>query len=183
MKLVKRLLPLLLVAFLFGIGIYSFLATAVFGSAMPMPFGMGVSVVMSGSMEPELSVNDVIIVKKTDTFWVGQVVVFQDGNAMTVHRIIEVGEDTVRTKGDANNAEDTPIAKTAIKGKVVAVIPYAGYVVQWLQSPLGALLIVLLALYLFQSSFRRQKNRQDSELEEIQAEIEKLTDEIGRDRR
>lgn len=48
---------------------------ALAGNQVPMPFGMGVAVVLSGSMESELITNDVIIVRETNDYAVGDVVV------------------------------------------------------------------------------------------------------------
>ena len=49
----------------------------------------------------------------------------QDGNLIT-HRVKRIAEDKVITKGDANNAEDEPIKKEDIVGKVIRTMPNAG---------------------------------------------------------
>ena len=59
-KLLPRLLCYLLISLVLGGTAYSWNARRLAGNAMPMPFGVGLSVVLSGSMEPTLSVNDLI---------------------------------------------------------------------------------------------------------------------------
>ena len=44
-----------------GINVYLWNASSLAGNAMPMPFGFGMAVVLSGSMEPVLSVNDLLL--------------------------------------------------------------------------------------------------------------------------
>ena len=62
---------------------------------MPMPFGFGISAVLSGSMEPEYSTDDLVIVRSTDVYQIGAVVVYQDGSTLIMHRIIAVDDDPV----------------------------------------------------------------------------------------
>ena len=88
---------------------------------MPMPSGFGAAVILSGSMEPELSIDDLIIVKKSDNYDVGDIVVYQRNYELIVHRIVEINGNNVITKGDANNIEDDPISKKQIIGKVVHI--------------------------------------------------------------
>ena len=71
MKKLKDILRVTLIAFvavIIGLKIYSWNAETLVGNAMPMPFGYGSAVVLSGSMEPELSVNDLIIVQQKEHF-------------------------------------------------------------------------------------------------------------------
>ena len=65
-----------------GIGVNVFLlnATRLTGNAVPMPFGFGMSVVLSGSMEPALSVGDLLIVREQEAYEIGDIVVYQNGN-------------------------------------------------------------------------------------------------------
>ena len=86
---------------------------------MPMFLGYGYGMILSGSMEPSLSINDLIIVKEKDSYNVGDIVVFENGNILTTHRIISQDINKIITKGDANNTEDNPINPSAIKGKLV----------------------------------------------------------------
>ncbi len=171
-------LPLLcIVAAVLGINIYTWNATRLTGNIVPMPFGVGAAVVLSGSMEPELSVGDLLFVAERDTYEVEDVVVYQDGGMAVTHRIIAINENEVITKGDANNTEDDPITLSHIKGEVVFAVPLVGYIVNLLKSPIGMLLILAAAVFLLESSFHGEKQRDEKALDEIRAEIERLKQE------
>lgn len=92
---------------------------------MPTFLGYGTGMILSGSMEPTLSINDLIITKKQNDYKVGDIIVFENNDILTTHRIIEKNNKNIITKGDANNAEDKPINKNAIKGKLVYTIKNA----------------------------------------------------------
>ena len=157
-----------------GIQFYNWNAKNVAGDNMPMPFGVGISVVLSGSMEPELSVDDVIIVKKTDDFGVDDMVVFNDHGILVVHRVISIDGDNITTKGDANNTADEPITRDVVKGKVIKVLPGAGKAFDILRSPLAAVIVFGAAILLMELSFKKEKKAADDDLEPIKAEIRRL---------
>ena len=87
----------------------------------PTIFGFNYSVVISGSMDPTIKVNDIIITQEQPEYNVDDIIVYTDvENIIVVHRLIDI-TDTGEyiTKGDANNINDKPISKDAIKGKVI----------------------------------------------------------------
>ncbi len=144
---------------------------------LPMPFGVGAAVVLSGSMEPEFSVGDLIIFTERSSYEKGDVVVFDDDSMIVTHRIVSITKEEVITKGDANNAEDFPIKPEQIKGKVLFVIPLVGYAINAIKTPSGAIFLLALALLLFVFSSRSKKQSDDEDKEDIETlkkEIEKL---------
>lgn len=175
-----RWLLLIGIGLFLGLRLYWWNANRIAGNAMPMPFGYGVSVVLSGSMEPTLSTNDLVIIHQQDSYEIQDVVVYQVGTELIIHRMIEQSGDWVRTQGDANNTPDSPIPVTAIKGKLVVRIPWVGMVIRALKTPLGVCLTLVLAFFLLELSYRREKKQDASQLEEIQNEIKKLRS--GQDR-
>lgn len=172
-----RRLVLALAAVVIGIRVYAWNAESLVGNRMPMPFGYGAAVVLSGSMEPVLSVNDVIIAKETQDYVVGDMIVYQEGASVIVHRIVALDEENVQTKGDANNAIDAPISRESVKGKVIARIPRAGHVVAFLKTPVGIFGLLGAAILLMEFSYRKEKEKDEDELERIKAEIRKLREE------
>ena len=66
-KILQRMLMLLLV-FLLLCNIYVIMAKKITGSMTADVFGFSMAVVASGSMEPALSVNDVIIIKEQENY-------------------------------------------------------------------------------------------------------------------
>ncbi len=169
-----RTLVLVLGALFLGLGIYTWNAERIVGNTVPMPLGFGATVVLSGSMEPEISVDDLAVIVKTKDVAVGDVVLFQAGNSTVLHRVVEVQGDTVITKGDANNAADAPISRNDIKGKMAFSIPSVGVVVDFIKNPIVFLLLALLALLLANFSFRKEKTADTQELDEIKQEIKSL---------
>ncbi len=130
--------------------------------AVPMTVGGDQSfVVLSGSMEPELSPGDVVIVQETppETIEEGDVVTFvepgSDGGVPVTHRVIGIeersegadgtGSESIvfETQGDANsNPDSEPVDGENVIGTVLLTIPFIGYVTQFASTPLGFVLLV-----------------------------------------
>ncbi len=176
-KSVLRLILLVVCGAVLGVNVYLANANSLVGNRMPMPFGYGASVVLSGSMEPEFSKGDLIIVAEADSYSKGDVVVFYDGTDLVVHRIIDESDDTVTTKGDANNVEDAPIDRSAIKGKVLFHVDKLGTAVDFIKTPVGTILIIVLAIALVEVPRRRKKEEDDEEKQKILDEIKRLKEE------
>ena len=176
-KAVIRIALLVLVALIIGVNVYTINATRLAGNTVRMPFGIGAAVVLSGSMEPALSVGDLLVVAEQDEYSVDDVVVYQDSGMTITHRIISIAEDEVITRGDANNTDDSPIKPEQVRGKVVFSVPFVGYAVNIIQTPIGTLCILALAVFLLERSFHNEKKKDEEELDAIKAEIEKLKQE------
>lgn len=174
LKTVIRIALLVLAALVVGLNVYSINASRLAGDPVPMPFGVGSAVVLSGSMEPAVSVGDLLIISEGNNYQVGDIVVYQSGRIAVTHRIVSISGDEVITRGDANNAEDEPISLERIKGKVVMIIPFVGYLVKIIKTPLGTFAIIALAVFLMERSFRVEKEKDDQQLKDIKAEIEKM---------
>ena len=172
-----RRILLAVAAVIIGVRVYAWNAESLVGNRMPMPFGYGAAVVLTGSMEPTYAIDDVIIAKEMEHYQVGDVVVYQDGDMVIVHRVVAVDEETIQTMGDANNVVDAPIAKDKVKGKVIASIPSMGGVVRFMKNPAAVVGILAVAVFLMEFSYRKEKEKDDEELERIKAEIRKLKDE------
>ena len=108
-------------------------------------------VVQSGSMEPFISVGDVIMVKKMPTYRLNDVVTFVNTYGQTVtHRIISVHGEQLRTKGDANHVVDSDtITQERIIGKVIWHIPHMGRYVALIKTPIGFVLLFLFPVIIF----------------------------------
>lgn len=171
---VLRYLIMGILAATVGINLYSFNAARLAGNQLPMPLGFGAAVVLSGSMEPELSVNDLIIVSDADSYERNDIVVYQEGRTLVVHRIISIDGETVVTKGDANNVEDAPIQLSAIKGKVIFHIPFVGNIVGALKTPVGTLAILVAIVLLLEIPRQNEKKRDNAEKQKIIDEIKRL---------
>ena len=173
-KSMLRLLLLVICGAAVGVNVYITNANRLVGNQLPMPFGYGAAVVLSGSMEPEFSEGDLIVVKEAKTYQVNDIVVFQDGNSLVVHRILTIDGDSVTTKGDANETADEPILVSDIKGKVLFWIPFAGNIVGFMKTPVGTFGILAVAIALVEIPRRKDKKKDDEERQKICEEIERL---------
>lgn len=123
------------------------------GEVCPTVLGLGLAVVISGSMEPEIQVDDLVVFAKTDDYAVRDVIVYEGNTYPVTHRIVAMrtdgaGNTWVTTRGDANNVDDDEFAADRIVGEVVLVIPKVGKVQTFLQSPIGMLVLMLVAVAL-----------------------------------
>lgn len=177
-KTVLRYIIFSFIGIVLGLFVYTQNAKGLLKDNMPMPFGYGMSVVLSGSMESRLSVDDLVIIKATDSYNVNDIVLYQDGNSLVIHRIIEINGDNVTTKGDANNVADKPIHKDRIKGVLICDIPRLGAVVNIIKQPVSVFIILAVAVLLTELSFRKEKNSNTEELDEIKKMIEELKQDI-----
>ena len=173
-----RYLILGLLALAIGVNVFILNASHLTGNAVPMPFGVGASVVLSGSMEPTLSVGDLIVIREREHYENGDVIVYQTGHMPVVHRIVDISDETVITCGDANNVNDTPFSVAMIKGEVVSVIPRLGYAVWMLKSPVAVVVMLVAAVMLIEISFRIGKTEKEEEKEKIKQEIRELMKEL-----
>lgn len=168
------MLLLIVISLIIGIRLYNWNAQTLAGNAMPMPFGWGFSVVLSGSMEPTLSVNDLVIVREQSEYKVNDIVVYQGENILVIHEIVSINGDEVVTKGEANDAKDEPISISDIKGKAVFHIPFVGALIRFLKTPVGFILIIAAAIILFEIPHLRDRKKAAEEQERIKEEIKRL---------
>ena len=114
---------------------------------------MPISVVRSGSMLPAIAKGDLIALKAPviNTLDVGDVIVFQAPPGYPspmIHRIVDesVRNDIVyfRTKGDNNPVADGfSIPETDVIAEYTGIrIPYLGYLVLFIQTPLGTIVFI-----------------------------------------
>lgn len=172
-----RRLLLVLLGLALGVILYFANAQNILGNQLPMPFGIGIANVLSGSMEPAFSKGTLLIIKETDQVKIGDVVVYQQENSLIVHRVVDIQENQITTKGDANNTPDPMFDRSQIKGVVIGKIPYLGAVLNQLKTPAGMIVLLLLAFLLIEGSFHRQKEEDEKQLDAIKEEIRRLKQE------
>lgn len=117
---------------------------------VPSIFGYSSLMVATGSMSGTIEEGDLIIIKDTDDYKIGDIVTFfQDGDDIpTTHRIYNIDENgNWKTRGDANNSYDKrSITSDEIIGEVVLVIPYVGTFIDWAVE--GGGLIYIIGIFL-----------------------------------
>lgn len=97
--------------------------------------------IASGSMEPELYVGDVVIIKKCNSNEVeeGDIIEYQMEGYTVIHRVKHKnqknGQFIFITQGDNNDAEDhEPVLEEQLIGKVIFKIRFLGYPAIWLHD-------------------------------------------------
>ena len=113
------------------------------------PFGIKTAIVLTGSMEPTLNINDFVILRELKgRVNVNDIVSYKrpDGKNEVLHRVVSVDKNIVITKGDANNKEDDPIDVMQITGVYVRKVKYLGKIIAFFTKPLGVSFTVTLFL-------------------------------------
>ncbi len=115
--------------------------TAIEPRKTPDFFGIKTYIILSGSMEPELTVGDLIIVKEVDEdkLNIGDIISYRDGSNVVTHRIIKIntvnGTKQYITKGDHNNVEDSgTLTIGSIEGKVIGKLAYIGKFILFMKN-------------------------------------------------
>lgn len=134
----------------------------------PSFFGIKTYVIISGSMEPEFKIGDIVIAKEVEeeSLKEGNIISFRQGQNVITHRITQIFEEEgkvkYKTKGDNNNTEDTgTITYEAIEGIMIGSIPFLGKVSLILQGKITLVVIAVLVYVYFShtSTVNRKKNR------------------------
>lgn len=141
-------------------------------------FGYRYYTVLTDSMVPEFASGDMVFVKllNADTIKIGDVITFNPSSgseAYLTHRVTEkienyegTGVTCFRTKGDANNSEDSfLIDESRVIGRVQFHVPKMGTVVRFIQLrwyfvvPLLLLIIVFFKLMKYYFSLQGESNK------------------------
>lgn len=82
-------------------------------------FGYSIFQIETGSMAKTLEIDDIIIVKLGNDVKENEIITYKKNNEIITHRLIRFENDSVIAKGDNNSAEDEPIKRDDIIGKVI----------------------------------------------------------------
>lgn len=147
--------------------------------------------VISGSMEPEYSVGDLLYVKDVDVkaIKVGDPITFvlNEDLVVATHRVVRIDAEKqyFYTKGDANELEDqNPVHFKNVIGVPKFSIPKLGYVSDFVQNPPGLYIVigagVILIILVFLPDLLAKKKNEDEEEQktaEMQSEIDSANEE------
>lgn len=140
-KIIRKIIGILLDILILGItiliiiGIYYLYQVKIQKNNYANIFGYTFFEVATGSMANTINIGDVVIVKITKKVNENDIIVYQDENNFITHRLIEKNGDELKTKGDANNSEDTPVEMVQVLGKVEKIIPKIGIWKKVFMSP------------------------------------------------
>ena len=174
-KIVNIILDILIVilAIILLITIYNNIQTKILGNDYASFFGNTVFEVQTGSMEPEISAGDWIIVKYEKNIQLNDIVTFEHKGQYITHRVIEAYNGTYVTKGDANSAKDAPISKDKIIGKVTKVLPHFGILRKTIFNPI-VLMFLIITCYLINITFKKPSEKEQLLEKEIIETVKKI---------
>lgn len=116
----------------------------------PRLLGGHSSTVLTDSMDPAIRPGDVTITLpvNTDDIQEGDVIMFTHRNAdMTItHRVVEITDDTLITKGDNARIRDVPVRPDQVLGRVAVVVPFLGLPILWVGGGVNLAILGLLVL-------------------------------------
>lgn len=147
-------------------------------------FGYTIFEVESGSMAPSINIDDMILVKLDCEVKKGDVITYIQGKDFITHRVVEVLDDKLVTKGDFNNSEDKIVSKDMVLGKIVRIFPKLGVWREIILSPkVIALIFATLILFSLGCAYTGKKrstmieNKKEKEEKEKQNELRKNLEE------
>lgn len=134
------------------IGFVVTVAVLMAATMFPIPRNYQIRIVKSGSMEPAIHTGSIVVIKPQAGYGIGDIVTFGDaakGAMPTTHRItdvrVESGSYFFKTKGDANDTADSgEVPQSAIVGKALFSVPYAGFVIDAARKPIGFFFLIIL---------------------------------------
>ena len=123
------------------------------------------AIIGSGSMEPTIFVNDLLLVKSEASYQIEDIITYvSPQGGLVTHRVKEVLDGGYMAQGDANNILDEEISGQRVLGKVVFILPKAGGIIDGILSPAGITLLgcICLLLWLIQR-IRRDQNEEEQD--------------------
>ena len=132
--------------------LYTFINLKILNHKYASIFSYSLFQIASNSMSPEITTNDLILVKVTKDVKKGDIVTFTDGDNLITHRIVEVNGPSYITKGDANNTNDKTVLESQIIGKVVKIFPNFGVWYKVITTP-KIIVLICVTLFLFSLAF------------------------------
>lgn len=133
---------------------------------MPSFFGIKSFIIISGSMEPELNIGDIIITsqKEQNEIEKKDIISFREGQQIITHRVEEIveenGEKLYKTKGDNNNVSDRNLVKyNQIEGVYIAKIPKIGTLLATLKNKVVIISIILTLYIIYSHNLKKERKK------------------------
>lgn len=146
-------------------------------------FGIYVFNIISESMEPELEVNDLVIVQKCDVTQLqkGDIITFKQDEKTISHRILNITKEkgTIKfeTKGDNNKIPDSEKVETEqVYGKVLFKIKKIGKFIKYIQNARGFINIVIFIIIVYILVSLKDKQKNTRKIKRKKYEIKKIRD-------
>ena len=154
---------IIIISIITVIGIYYMVQIRILKKDYANIFGYTFFEVATGSMADTINIGDVVIVKINDRIKKNDIIVYKEENSFITHRIIEINEESIITRGDANNSEDKPIQTSQILGKVIYIIPKIGTWRRILATPevIGMIFVIIIILIIMYIRTSKEEEEND----------------------
>lgn len=119
--------------------------------------------VLTGSMEPEIKVGSLVVVKETPIkeLNVEDIITYKTKSSLVTHRIVKINENgSLITKGDANNTCDIgEVKEDQLQGKVILRLNRLGTIMLYLKQNIKLVILVLIGITFAPEIVKKSKNR------------------------
>lgn len=156
LKIIEKILMVIVLIAIFMV-LYNFIQLTILKKEYVNVLGYSVFEVISNSMAPTIIKKDIIVVRLTNEVEENDIITYKKDKDFITHRVTELNNDHVITRGDANNSKDVPIKNSLIIGKVVKIIKNAGIWKEILTSP-KVLVLLIVTLVLFNLALSKDRN-------------------------
>lgn len=186
-KILTILILLILIPILFVSGVI-LMNSYIHPDKVPSFFGWKPFIVLSGSMETQISVGDIVIVKEVDTSTLkkGDIIAFRNKDIVITHRIDDIitedGKVKYITKGDNNNTRDEgTVLPEQVEGIFICNVHRLGNLAIFIQTPIGMVvclsipIILIIIIGVIDSKKNTEViNQKLNKQKEMEEEIERL---------
>lgn len=157
-------LLIIIISILLILGLYSLYQTKINKKLYTNYFGYTLLNTETGSMEDTIKINDFVLVKLDAKYDENDIITYQTDNALVTHRLIEIRDEYLVTKGDNNNTIDEPIMKEQVLGRVVKILPRIGIYIKVVKEPIVlaplCILIILVVLLLKDKEVKKNEKKE-----------------------
>lgn len=174
-RIVKIIVDILTGIVLFAILflLYGKIEMQISGNNYSNYFGYTLFKVTTGSMGNAVKIDDVVIVKIGDKVKENDIITYYEDKSFITHRVVDVENSFLITKGDANNTEDSPISKNQVVGRVVHIVSGLGIWQKVFSTP-QILISIFVTLILFDFAFSLKSKKELEKTKKL--ELDKIRD-------
>lgn len=135
-------------------------------------------IIISESMEPEIKVGNIVIIKKVseENIKAEDIITFEKNNQYITHRVKEINEQdgmkTYTTRGDNNQVKDEDVVSySEIKGIKIAQIPYIGLLILKVSKRKNIIIILIVVFLLYNRAIKKDhKNKERAKKKRVEDE-------------
>ena len=118
-------------------------------------------IIETPSMEPIFKQDGVVLIDKRYDFnklKVGDIIAYNNSYKVIIHRVMEIDNGTIKTRGDGNTQMDGSHAtKDNYLGKYICNFTIPGRIIMFITSPagIGVIIVLIILSYVLKKPFRK----------------------------